>query len=128
MERSAPADSKQDSVAISGAAKKLAESHGKIGQYRDQLRSIQEQNATRVAQVKQKVVQGAYNNPKVLEDVAATISRLPHFRSLANKSAQDTAQRRELLGSIAERVRSQSYDSSDILDKVAVKIINEFGN
>ena len=116
-----------DSVSISTAARELAETRdSQTARYQEMLQALRNENGDELQSVRQRVAQGEFNEPAVLESVAGAISNLPQFRALS-ESAPKTPQSRELLGAIAQRIRSGQYDSEEVLDRIAMNVLRDIG-
>ncbi|MEE9466313.1 MAG: hypothetical protein V3W14_12165 [Candidatus Neomarinimicrobiota bacterium] len=120
-------ESRQDKVDISAAARELAETRSSdVARYREMLQSLRNEEGDHIGVVRERVTQGEYDRPEVLEEVADTISRLPQFQALA-ESAPERPQTKELTGAIAQRIRSGQYDSDQVLERVAMNILRDMG-
>ncbi|UCH61698.1 MAG: flagellar biosynthesis anti-sigma factor FlgM [Fidelibacterota bacterium] len=124
---SATVESRGDTVNISTAARQLAETRDtQMAQYQDMLQALKSEDGDKVKNVQQRIAQGEFNEPAVLESVAEAISNLPQFQALT-ESAPETSRTRELRGDIAQRIRSGEYESDDVLDRVAINILRDIG-
>ena len=124
---SATVESRGDTVNISTAARQLAETRGtQVAQYQEMLQALKSEDGDKVQNVQQRIAQGEFNEPAVLETVAEAISNLPQFRALT-ESAPETPRTRELRGDIAQRIRSGQYETDDVLDRVAINILRDIG-
>ncbi len=124
---SATVESQGDTVNISTAARQLAETRDtQLARYQEMLQSLKSEDGDKVQNVRQRIAQGEFNEPAVLEGVAEAISNLPQFRTLT-ESAPETPQTRELMGDIAQRIRSGQYDSDEVIDRVAINILRDIG-
>jgi len=120
-------ESRGDTVDISSAARQLAETRdSQIARYQEMLQTLRNENGDELQSVRQRVAQGEFNEPAVLESVAEAISNLPQFRALS-ESAPETPQSRELTGAIAQRIRSGQYDSEEVLDRIAMNVLRDMG-
>lgn len=120
-------ESRGDTVDISSAARQLAETRdSQIARYQEMLQALRSENGDKLQSVRQRIAQGEFNEPAVLESVAEAISSLPQFRALS-ESAPETPRGRELMGDIAQRIRSGEYDSEDVLDRIAMNILRDIG-
>ena len=77
-----------DSVNISPAARQLAESQSEVARYQEQLQALREESNGRIAQIRERISQGEFDQPQVLEGVAEAIVRLPQFQSLAEQGTE----------------------------------------
>jgi hypothetical protein len=96
---------------------------GDMARYQEMLGELKNENGDKVANVQERIAQGAYDEPVVLEKVAEAISDLPQFRALA----EGTPESRELQGDIAARIRRGEYNSEDVLERVAINILRDIG-
>ncbi|MBA7655337.1 hypothetical protein ES703_63241 [subsurface metagenome] len=120
-------ESRGDTVDISSAARQLAETRdSQIARYQEMLQTLRNENGDELQSVRQRVAQGEFNEPAVLESVAEAISNLPQFRALT-ESAPETSRTRGLRGDIAQRIRSGQYETDDVLDRVAINILRDIG-
>lgn len=123
----AAVEPRKDTVDISSTARELAQTRGSdVARYQEMLAGMRNDESEKMQTVRQRVAEGAYNEPAVLEKVADAIVTLPQFRSLA-ESAPETPRSREILGDVAARIRAGEYDTEDVLDKVAMNILRDLG-
>ena len=115
-----------DSVDISSAAKQLAASDSDIARLQDQLQSLGQPDEARIADVRQRIENGDFEQPEVAEAVAETISGLPQFRNVPDESTGATRESADV-NSISDRIQSGEFDSDQILERVAVNILNDIG-
>ena len=124
---SATVESHGDTVNISTAARQLAETRGsQMARYQEMLQALKSDDGDKVQNVRQRIAQGEFNEPAVLDGVAEAISNLPQFQALT-EGAPETPQTRELMGDIAQRIRSRQYDSDEVIDRVAINILRDIG-
>ncbi len=126
VKEDAPVEARKDSVAISSAGRELAQTRSTAtARYQELLASLKNGDGEKTQRVRSRIAQGEFDKPEVLESVAAAISNLPTFRSLA--SAPPTGDSREVLGAIAKRVRDGAYNSDEVLGRVATNILKDIG-
>ncbi len=124
---SATVESHGDTVNISTAARQLAETRGsQMARYQEMLQALKSDDGDKVQNVRQRIAQGEFNEPAVLESVAEAIGDLPQFRALT-EGTPETPRTRELMGDIAQRIRSGQYESDEVLDRVAINILRDIG-
>lgn len=121
---SAPAEPRKDKVDISSTARELAESRrSDMARYQEMLGALKSEDGEKLANVQERIAQGAYEEPAVLERVAESIANLPQFRALAEGAPES----REVQGDIAARIRRGEYDSEEVLERVAINILRDIG-
>lgn len=115
-----------DTVDISSAGKRLAESQGEVARFQDLLHSLRNEDPDKLSAIRQRIDDGEFNRPVVQEQVAETISQLSQFRVLLEEPS-DAPSRSQLTGSIQDRIRAGQYQTEEVLEQVAVNILNEIG-
>lgn len=115
-----------DTVEISSTAKKLAENQDEVARIQDLLHSLRNEDPDKLSAIRQRIDDGEFNRPVVQEQVAETISRLPQFRSLLEEPPDATSSS-QLTGSIQDRIRAGQFQTEEVLQRVAVNILNEIG-
>ncbi|MFB0515741.1 MAG: hypothetical protein ACETWG_03945, partial [Candidatus Neomarinimicrobiota bacterium] len=97
-----------------------------IARYREMLQALGSEDGDKAQRVRERIAQGEFNQPEVLERVAETIRNLPQFQVLS-ESAPETPETRELMGALAQRIRSGQYNSEEVLERVAMNILRDIG-
>jgi hypothetical protein len=122
----AAVEPRKDTVDISTTARELAETRGNdVARYQEVLAALRNNESEKMQVARQRIAEGAYNEPAVLERVADAIVTLPQFRSLAPSAPEPGS--REVQGDVAARIRSGEYDTEEVLDKVAMNILRDMG-
>ena len=115
-----------DTVEISSTAKKLAESQDEVARFQDLLHNLRNEDPDKLSGRRQRIDEGEFNRPVVQAQVAETISQLPQFRSLL-EGPSDAPSSSQLTGSIQDRIRAVRFQTEEVLQQVAVNILNEIG-
>lgn len=115
-----------DTAEISSAGKKLAENQGEVARFQDLLHSLINEDPDKLSAIQQRIDEGEFNRPVIQEQVADTISQLPQFQALLEESP-DIPSRSQLTGSIQDRIRAGQFQTEEVLQRVAVNILNEIG-
>ncbi|MCK4577872.1 MAG: flagellar biosynthesis anti-sigma factor FlgM [Candidatus Marinimicrobia bacterium] len=115
-----------DSVNISSAARRLAESTTEVSRFQQSLDSLREPDAARLEELRQRIESGEFERPEVIDRLADSILRLPQFESGSSDSAVAPRSEEELKA-VAERVRSGDYETEVVLQRVASSILNDIG-
>ena len=117
------------SVSISTRGKELAGTQSSVARYQGQLRKLDGGRAERISQLRGSIAEGGLQSPEVLDNVAATVLRLPQFRASTTSSPREPAGSeaagRKLLGIIAERARQGEFDRPQVQEFVASRILGE---
>ncbi|MFC1481113.1 hypothetical protein ACFL6E_02580 [Candidatus Neomarinimicrobiota bacterium] len=121
------ADAAKDSVDISPAALRLAEESQEVARFQQILRSIQEEERPELDQVRARIVQGEFNRPEVIEQVAGAIASLPPFAEFAEADNVDASAREAQIAAVQQRVESGQYDSDRVIQQVASNILRDIG-
>ncbi len=120
-------ESRKDTVDISAEARQLAETRSsETARYQEMLQAFKSDDGDKIQNVRERIAQGEFNTPEVLEKVAGAISDLPRFQGLS-ESAPETSESRELMGALAQRIRSGQYNSEEVLEQVAMNILRDIG-
>ncbi len=129
VRESSTVESRGDTVDISSTARQLAETRDtQMARYQEMLHDLgnEEENGQQVQNVRQRIAQGEFNEPAVLESVAEAISGLPQFAALSENAPEEPGSR-QVMGDIAQRIRSGEYDSEDVLERTAMNILRDIG-
>ncbi len=116
----------EDTVEISSAAKQLAQSQGEVALFQDLLHSLRNEDPDKLSAIRQRIDDGEFDRPVVQEQVAETITQLPQFRALLEEPS-DAPSSSQLTDSIQDRIRTGQYQTEEVLQQVAVNILNEIG-
>ncbi|UCD38492.1 MAG: flagellar biosynthesis anti-sigma factor FlgM [Fidelibacterota bacterium] len=126
VRESTAAESRSDTVDISSTARELAEARrSDIARYQEMLGSLQNEDSEKLQGIRERIAQGEFNEPAVLERVAEAISDLPQFQALAEGTPAPES--RGIRGDIAARIRSGEYETEEVLDRVAMNILRDIG-
>lgn len=126
-QKSATVEPRKDTVDISSTAREMAETRGSdVARYQEMLSSMRNDESEKLQTVRQRIAEGTYNEPAVLDRVAEAIVTLPQFRAMA-ESTPEAPKSREIQGDIAARIRAGEYDTDEVLDKVAMNILRDMG-
>ena len=118
--------SRGDKAESSTTAKKLAESQGEVARFQELLHSLRNEDPGKLSALRQRIDEGEFNLPVVQAQVAETIGRLPQFQSLLEKPSGAPPSRR-LTNSIQDRISTGQFQTDEVLQQVAVNILNEIG-
>lgn len=115
-----------DSIDISPAGRELANVDLEISRARQELRELSARDEGRVAELRARIEEGEFDRPEVSVTVAETIVNLPQFRALSEPSPAPRSERVDV-AAIAERVNSGQFNTDQVLEQVAVNILNDIG-
>jgi len=119
----------RDRLEISDQAKVLQEGNSLLEMVKSHLSSVSEIRQTKVDDIKGKVASHYYDDEKVISEIADQLSKSEELVSaLANQNREATqVSPNELkkLSVIFNRVDRKFYDSIEILDKIAGKILKD---
>ena len=115
-----------DTVEISSTAKKLAGNQDEVARFQDLLHSLRNEDPDKLSALRQRIDEGEFNQPVVQSQMAETISQLPQFRGLL-EGPSDAPSSSQLIGSVQDRIRSGQFQTEEVLQRVAVNILNEIG-
>lgn len=125
-QRADSAAAPRDSVDISSEAKQLAASESEIARLQNQLQALGQRDESKIAEIRQRVENGDFEQPEVVEAVAETIVNLPQFNNLADGSP-DVRREPANVDAVAARIQSGDFNSDQILEQVAANILNDIG-
>ncbi len=106
-----------DKVNLSDTGKNLLQRESEIRYYSEEVQKVETLNAEDRQDIESKIESGFYSSPEVTSFVAGRISTEvePPQKSLTPARMQG----------VIENIRSNQYDSKDVLDVVAKKILQD---
>lgn len=116
----------RDTINISSEAKQLAENPSEVAQFQDILHGLRNEDTGRIAQIREKITNGDFNRPEVLESVSTAISGLAQFSGIAERTGPAILSE-AAVNSVSERIRSGHYQSDVVLQEVATNILADIG-
>lgn len=115
-------NTKEDAVQVSSAGKSLLKSSKAVGDYLKEIDSVRNLSGEEAKYIEAKIESGFYSNPAVIQKVAQAISQ---ELNVQNAKAVHSGLNVERLQEIVSKIRNKDYESDNIANVIADRLIKD---